>query len=441
MATSNGKEQRLRRLFVFKSMEQGRPSASACRNPDQGTALPHSRPPAQPLHHYYFYIRDEVLGPMVMRVASSFPSGPPITSTATASSSRNSTVLQTGFRKNDNAFLAVNDVAALQAVADRLSLEIIATARLLDPDPGTEVSAKERSSSPVTLLRYQPIEYCRNFTLKRNFPIHKLFERSCELGLWRPPPTRSPRFSAPACTAGTAASSPPLSIRSSMAIMSSAPISRLPSSSSMRSSSRSCATNSAPTTLPTSVSRRVGPSRCSRQTFQAITDRFAGFQAQWPRPRHFPLLQRIALPITIGSVRYPGIKIHDRRVIRLCEVILHAGSHLGGWTAKQSTRPSSPPSISPNKRMASINSRRSAQAKGHGLIERDGSRYAYRLTPKGVQVALLFLFFHNRLCGPLANSRFHHEPDPKHRPQSQLETAYHRADKAIQQIVELLAAA
>jgi hypothetical protein len=27
---------------------------------------------------------------------------------------------------------------------------------------------------------------------------------------------------------------------------------------------------------------------------------------------------------------------------------------------------------------------------------------AYRLTPKGVQVALLFLFFHKRLCGPLA---------------------------------------
>ena len=52
--------------------------------------------------------------------------------------------------------------------------------------------------------------------------------------------------------------------------------------------------------------------------------------------------------------------------------------------------------------------------KGHGLIERDGSRYAYRLSPKGVQVALLFLFFHKRLCGPLANSR----PDPQHRPDS-----------------------
>jgi hypothetical protein len=68
--------------------------------------------------------------------------------------------------------------------------------------------------------------------------------------------------------------------------------------------------------------------------------------------------------------------------------------------------------------------------KGHGLLERDGSRYAYRLTSKGVQVALLFLFFHKRLCGPLANSRFHHRPDPQHRPNSRLEAAYHRADKA-----------
>ena len=57
------------------------------------------------------------------------------------------------------------------------------------------------------------------------------------------------------------------------------------------------------------------------------------------------------------------------------------------------------------------------------------------------QVALLFLLFHKRLCGPLANSRFHHRPDPQHRPESRLEAAYHRADKAIENIVELLAAA
>jgi hypothetical protein len=41
----------------------------------------------------------------------------------------------------------------------------------------------------------------------------------------------------------------------------------------------------------------------------------------------------------------------------------------------------------------------------------------------------------------LANSRFHHKPDPAHRPNSKLEAAYHKADKAIENIVDLLAAA
>ena len=73
-----------------------------------------------------------------------------------------------------------------------------------------------------------------------------------------------------------------------------------------------------------------------RQTFQTITSRFAGYQAQWLNVHvDFPLLQRIALPITVGSVRYPGTKIHDVRVIRLFEVLLHGGAHVGGWTAKQ----------------------------------------------------------------------------------------------------------
>jgi hypothetical protein len=53
---------------------------------------------------------------------------------------------------------------------------------------------------------------------------------------------------------------------------------------------------------------------------------------------------------------------------------------------------------------------------------------------------LLFLFFHKRLCGPLAHSRFHHRPSPDHRPHSKLEVAYYKADRAIEEIVQLLAA-
>jgi len=156
----------------------------------------------------------------------------------------------------------------------------------------------------------------------------------------------------------------------------------------------------------------------------------------------FPLVQRLALPITIGTVRYPGIRIQDVRVIRLLEVLLHGGTTVGGWTAKQ-IHQAVLTTFQLSARAYGLNQLRYdlRKLKGHGLLQRDGRRYAYRFTTKGVQVALLFLFFHKRLCGPVANSCFHHQPDPHHRPESKLEAAYHKADKAIQQIVDLLAAA
>ena len=179
-----------------------------------------------------------------------------------------------------------------------------------------------------------------------------------------------------------------------------------------------------------------------RERFQDITDRFAGFQAQWLNVHvDFPLLQRHALPNVVGAVRNPGVKIHDPRVIRLLEVLLHGGTHIGGWTAKQihhavlTTFGLSEDTYRLNQLRYDLR-----KLKGHGLLQRDPARYAYRLTPKGSQVALLFLFFHKRLCGPLANSRFHHQPNVHHQPRSKLEAAYHRADKAIQQVVDLLAA-
>ena len=74
---------RLRRLmknsaygvyFIFKSMEQGRTfriSVPKYPTPDPNyRILAHQR---SRFTHYYFYIRDEVLGPIVLRVASFFP--------------------------------------------------------------------------------------------------------------------------------------------------------------------------------------------------------------------------------------------------------------------------------------------------------------------------------------------------------------------------------
>ena len=433
--------------FIFKSMEQG-PSFRVSV-PKYPTKDPNHRILARQrsrFTHDYFYIRDEVLGPMVMRVATFFPFQTTYYLNGHNFIERELNRAQVGFRKNDNAFLAIDDVAALQAAADRLSPDIIR--ERLDYWTlilGPKFSVKERKR--VKLSRFyaiSQIEYCRNFIFKRNFPIHKLFERGCELGLWR------------------------LTAHKITEIFGARLHRRLPGklatvidqiehghhvfrahfkhaflkqyekfATFLR--NELCSNN----LNDFGLKKGLDNLDAVRQTFKVITSRFAGFQAQWLNVHvDFPLLQRIALPITIGSVRYPGIKIHDRRVIRLLEVLLHGGTHVGGWTAKEihqsvlTTFGLFEPSYGLNQLRYDLR-----KLRGHGLLERDGSRYAYRLTSKGVQVALLFLFFHKRLCGPLANSRFHHRPDPQHRPNSRLEAAYHRAAKAIQNIVDLLAAA
>ena len=57
-----------------------------------------------------------------------------------------------------------------------------------------------------------------------------------------------------------------------------------------------------------------------------------------------------------------------------------------------------------------------------------------------ILIALMFVLFHQRVCGPLANSLFHHRPDEILKPASKIEAAYHKADHAIQQVLDQLAA-
>jgi len=433
--------------FIFKSMEQG--PTFRISLPKYPTKDPNYRILARQrsrFTHYYFYIRDEVLGPMVMRVASFFPFQTTYYLNGHSFIEQELNRAKVGFRKNDNAFLAVDDVAALQAAADRLSPDIIR--KRLDYWTfvlGPKFSAKERRA--LNLSRFYAIaqvEYCRNFIFKRNFPIHKLFERSCELGLWRLTADKiatifgkrlNRRMRGKLATVIDQIEHGHHVFR---AHFKSAVLRQYEKFSTFL-RNELCSNNL------TDFGLRKGLDHLDavRQMFQTITSRFAGYQAQWLNVHvDFPLLQRIALPITIGSVRYPGIKIHDVRVIRLFEVLLHGGTHVGGWTAKQ-IHQAVITTFHLSDKVYGLNQLRYdlRKLKGHGLIERDGSRYAYRLSAKGIQVALLFLFFHKRLCGPLANSRFHHQPDLKHCPNSKLEAAYHRADKAIQEIVHVLAAA
>jgi hypothetical protein len=433
--------------FIFRSMEQGR--TFRIRVPKFPTQDPDHRILAHQTSrftHFYFYVRDEVLGPIVIRVASFFPFHATYYLNGHSFMERELTRGKVGFKKDDNAFLAVDDVAALQSAADCLSPAVIR--KQLDYWTlivGPKFSKKERSEMGLSrFYSIAQIEYCRNFIFKRHFPIHKIFERSCEIGLWRLTANRiseifgvrlDKRLHGRLATVIDQIEHGHHVFR---AYWKHAFLKQYEKFSRYL-RNELCSNN----LRDFGLKKGLDHLGAVRERFRTITDRFAGFQAQCLNVHvDFPLLQRIALPITAGSVRYPGIKIHDARIIRLLEVLLHGGNTVGGWTAKQihqavlTTFQLSAKDYGLNQLRYDLR-----KLKGHGLLERDGRRYAYQLTAKGIQVALLFLFFHKRLCGPLANSRFHHRPDSAHRPDSKLEAAYHKADKAIENIVALLAAA
>ena len=180
-----------------------------------------------------------------------------------------------------------------------------------------------------------------------------------------------------------------------------------------------------------------------RRKLVAVTDRFAGFEAQSLNVHvDFPLFQRMALPVTAGQTKIAGIKIHDTRMMRLMEVLLHGGTQLNGWRSADihqailTTFGLAAGAYTLTQLRYDLR-----KMKAHGLLERIGRSYRYRLSNKGIKAALMFILFHKRVCGPLSNSLFHHRPDEALKPPtSKVETAYHKADQAIQKVLDRLAA-
>jgi hypothetical protein len=182
-----------------------------------------------------------------------------------------------------------------------------------------------------------------------------------------------------------------------------------------------------------------------RTTLAAVTDRFAAFEAHALNTQvDFPLLQRLALPLLQGKTKIPGIKIHDTPMIRLLEVLLHSGTQITGWRSRDihhailEVFALAEQDYTPTQLRYDLR-----KLQGHGLVQRWSSRYCYHLTDKGIRVALLFTLFHKRICGPLANSLFGRRPSPTtvdEQTPTKIQIAYDRADAAIHNLINLLAA-
>jgi hypothetical protein len=394
--------------------------------------------------HYYFYIRDQVLGPMAMCVGSFLPFQINYYLNGHHFIERELLRRKVQFRKNDNAFLAVADPAALQAAADGLSADVIR--RRLDYWTwivGPKFSKSDRQA--IHLNRHysiQQVEYCRNLIFRRNSPIHKLFERSCDIGLLRMVPDKITEifgFRIHKKLRGK--------LQSVLEMMEHGHhVFRACGKNAVLRMYEKFTTFLRLETLSNNLrdfglKKSLDNLEAVRQKLAAATDRLAAFEAEALNVHvDFPLFQRLALPIQYGSSRMPGIRIHDTRMIRLMEVLLHSGTKLGGWRINQ-IHDAILTAFGLKAESYTLTQLRYdlRKMKAHGLLQRDGKRYAYRLTDKGNKTALLFVLFHKRVCGPLAQSLFNSPPRPELKPATKLEVAYRRADSSLQQVLQLLA--
>jgi hypothetical protein len=297
--------------FVFQSMEQG--PTFRCSVPKFSTQDPNHRILAAQrsrFTHYYFYIRDEVLGAFVMRVGTFFPFQTTYYLNGHSFMERELLREKVSFRKNDNAFLSVADPEALQAAADRFTAATIRKrlehwTLILGP----KFSPREKAA--MNLDRFyavHQVEYCRNFIFKRNFPIHKIFERSCEFGIWR---MTADKISEVFGSRVTKKLKGKLSTTLEQiehghhifrAYWKHAFVKQYEKFSTFL-RNEICSNNLTDFGLKKGLDHLAAV----RERFLEITGRFAGFQAQCLNVHaDFPLLQRLALPITVRTAKFPA---------------------------------------------------------------------------------------------------------------------------------------
>ena len=437
--------------FILKSLERG--PTFRCLLPKYPTEDPNYRIIRKHWSrytYYYFYIRDEVLGYLLVCVGSFLPFQ--ITCYLNGHEFVKGELQRQGiaFRSDDNAIVWVSHPQALQQAADRLADQVIR--KRLDHWTlvvGPKFSKTERSR--INLRRdysINQVEYCRNFVFRRHFPIHNIFERSCDLGLFR-------------LTAHKVTQIFGLRINRKLRGKLQSTLEKLDHGHHVL----RAYCNSAFVRMYEKLSTFLRIEACSnrlrdfglnkgldnleavRTTLAAVTDRFAAFEAQALNVHvDFPLLERLALPVLQGKTRVPGLKIQDRRIIRLLEVLLHSATQITGWRSRDIHR-AVLEAFALSEQDYTLTQLRYdlRKLKAHGLVQRQGSRYCYQLSDTGTRVALTFTLFHKRICGPLANSLFQRKPAVQATPTpqecpSKLQIAYERADAAIQNILDVLAA-
>jgi hypothetical protein len=434
--------------YILQSMEQGWTfRVVAPRYATDDPNLQFVRQHRSRFTHYYFYILDEVAGPMVLRVGSFLPFQVTAYLNGHHFIERELLRRKIAFAKDDNRFLSVANVDALQKAADALDgptlqKRIDYWALILAP----KFSPKERAACAGLhrLYAVSQIEYCRNFIFKSRWPIRSLFQRSCELGLCL-------------LTADRVALLLGRARRQRIAGKWQNVLERLEHGQHVF---RTYFKNSflkqyqkASTFLRLELvcnnlkdfglKKTLPHWQALRERFQHITDRFAHTQAEHLNVHgQLDVVAALAKPVLQGQTKVAGIKLENTRLMRLLETFLRgAGGHFRRWTAAQLRQQLLDDyQIKPKDYTIGQLRYDLRKLRVHGLIERVPKSHAYRFTDKGAKLSILLVQLRKRLYGPLGFGLFRRRPDEQFLPNSPFEKAYLKVEKAMDEAVALLAA-
>jgi hypothetical protein len=393
--------------------------------------------------HYYFYVLDPVMGPMSLRLATYLPFNVTCYLNGHSFLAQELTRQGVSFRKEDNAFLGVADPELLRSLADQLT-----PARLRQRcDYWTRQLAPsfapcERDAMDLS-YRYSisQIELATDVVFKRSAPLRALFGRAAELGVVLGGADRTTqifgrrinrRYQGKLQTVLERRDEGHPVLRSyyqTSFVKQYEKGDRL-----LR--TETCIND----TRHLGLGRRLENLPQLIEAMAASNARYLEMQAELlDSTVDTGELARLAEPTFIGRRRVPGIKLHDDRVLRLLEVLLHPGTFIADWTSREVHA-----RLLGRHRLAEADYRLSqlrydlAKLRAKGLVQRIGTSRQYRLTGVGLKLGVLLVKLRTRLLGPLCTlatepTRRRSTGNP-----SNVEAALRQLDGALNHVCQLL---
>ncbi len=387
------------------------------------------------------------MGPLSVRVASYFPFNVTLYFNGHSFVAQELERAGVRFRKADNAFLAVEDVTALQAAADRLSAAVLQRRcthwlRRLVP----VFSPAERAAlQPGYRYSMAQMELATDLVFKRSAPLKALFQRACELGVLVGGAERTTqlfgrridrRYQGKLQTVLDQREAGHPVLRWYYQTSFAKNYTRGDQHGDRILRAETCSND----TRHFGVGRRLDNLPLLRDKLAATNERTLALQAELLASTvDTGQLASLAKPTMVGQRRVPGVKLHDDRVIRVLETLLHPGAFATDWTTRELHA-----RVLARHRLADNDYRLSqlrydlAKLRAKGLVQRLGRTRRYRLTPSGAKLGVLLVKLRARLLGPLATlatASSAHQPPPHH---TSVDAAFHEVDTALDHLCAAL---